>query len=192
MRRWRQDSGRRAPCRCGTLRVGLTIAAAAAALAGAVLVVLHPLVLPRPLALAQMRATIDNWQTALLLPLPSAFRQAGHAPPAIFARLDALAARRLREVGTASFAAQQAGRRRASPAFILKSSYDIRAFEYLGHAADGDVLVRVMVVTQVQRAMQAAKPGTWGRPWLTVTAEDLVCRLQASLGVWRIVGVEPR
>jgi len=103
-------SGRRALAGRDRWRA-LALAASLAVAGAAVYMALHPVVLARAGSLSQITATLDGWQSALLLPLPGPDRRAGHASAELLRRLDHHATLALREVGTMSFAAQQTAAR---------------------------------------------------------------------------------
>ena len=150
---------------------------------------LHPVVLTRPSAMAQMTYALDGWQSALLLPLPGPDRRAGHASAELVRRLDHHAAMGLREVGTAGFAAQQLAARRAAPGIIVRSSYQIIDVRVVRRFWDSDLLVDATLLSNVARATYQPRDGAWHSLKTTDTVAPVQARLRDTLGVWRIVSV---
>ena len=157
----------------------------------AVYMALHPVVLARAGALAQITATLDGWQSALLLPVPGPDRRAGHASPELVRRLDLHAAAALREVGTRAFAARQAAARRAAPGIIVSSSYQVVDVRVVRRFWDDDLLVRRTVLSTVVRATYDPASGTWRSPTTMISAGPVRARVRDTFGVWRIVSVTP-
>ena len=150
---------------------------------------LHPVVLTRPSAMAQMTYALDGWQSALLLPLPGPDRRAGHASAELVRRLDHHAAMGLQEVGTAGFAARQLAARRAAPGIIVRSSYQIIDVRVVRRFWDSDLLVDATLLSTVARATYQPRDGAWHSLKTTDTVAPVQARLRDTLGVWRIVSV---
>jgi len=183
-------SGRRALAGRDRWRA-LALAASLAVAGAAVYMALHPVVLARAGSLSQITATLDGWQSALLLPLPGPDRRAGHASAELLRRLDHHATLALREVGTMSFAAQQTAARRAARGVIVRSSYQIVGLRVVRRFWDDDLLVEATVLSDVVRATYEPRSGTWRSLVTTTTATPVQARLRDTLGVWRIVSVVP-
>jgi hypothetical protein len=184
--------GTRPTALLGRARWRALILAASLAVAGAaVCLALHPVVLARAGALAQITAALDGWQAALLLPVPGPDRRAGHATPELVRRLDRHAAVALREVGTASFAARQAAARRAAPGIIVSSSYRVIDAHVVRRFWDDDLLVDASVLSTVVRAAYDPASGTWRSPTTMTSAGPVQARVRDTFGVWSIVSVTP-
>jgi hypothetical protein len=167
----------------------VALTACLAVAGAAVFVALHPIVLARPSAVAQMTYALDGWQSALLLSLPGPDRRAGHASAELVRRLDHHAAMQLREVGTLAFAARQAAERRATPGIIVHSSHQILDVHVVHRFWDGDLLVDATVLSTVARATYDAPTGTWHSLATTATVAPVQARVHDMLGVWRIESV---
>ena len=183
----RNGSGRVFSRRARRRVVALTACLAVAA--AAVFMALHPVVLERPSAMAQMTYTLDGWQSALLLSLPGPDRRAGHASAELVRRLDHHAAMRLREVGSAGFAARQTAERRANPGIIVHSSHQILDVHVVHRFWDGELLVDATVLSTVSRATYDAPTGTWHSLTTTAAVVPVQARVRDMLGVWRIESV---
>lgn|GEM_PF-4159902 len=159
-------------------------------MAGSLCLVLHPIVLARPLAMGEVRDALESWQSALLLGLPASALRTGAGPLDLVERIDRVALRRLQEVGTTDFAHLQLAARHAIPGFIVRSQHSVDEVRLVGRSWDGDLLVSARVEWRIWHAELRAN-GSWERTGAFVARRALRCRLHKALGVWRIESVDP-
>jgi hypothetical protein len=196
-RDWTSSADRAAArCKTGPLVFGgrsrrraIALAVSLAIAGAAVYMALHPVVLARATSVSQMTATLNGWQSSLLLSLPGPDRRAGHASAELVRRLDHHAAMGLREIGTVDFATRQAAARRAAPGIIVRSSHQIVGLRVVHRFWDGDLLVEATLLSTVTRATYEPRNGGWRSLETAATVAPVQARLRDTLGVWRIVSV---